>query len=206
MTGKQSDPTALARRLIPGAPPSGQSPLHGGDPGPCGEFDIRIAQDGTWFYHGSPITRKPLVKLFASVLRRDSVGDYWLQTPVEKGKITVDDAPFVAVELSVTGSGRDQELTFRTNLDDNVTAGPDHHIRVITDMVTRTPRPYILVRDGLEALIARPVFYQLVDLGTEDDLGTQDEEMGKMRDSGGARGVRFGVWSRGVFFPLGQLE
>jgi hypothetical protein len=203
MTGNQSDPTALARRLIPGAPRSGLPPQVGGDPGPCGEFDIRIAQDGTWFYHGSPITRKPLVKLFAGVLKRDDMGDYWLQTPIEKGRIKVDDAPFVAVELTVSGSGREQELIFRTNLDDNVTAGPEHHIRVMTDTVTKEPRPYVLVRDGLEALIARPVFYQLVDLGAEEP-GV--EERGKMRDSSPGRGLRFGVWSRSVFFPLGQLD
>jgi hypothetical protein len=198
MTGNQSDPTVLARRLIPGAPRSGLSPQEGGDPGPCGDFDIRIAQDGTWFYHGSPITRKPLVKLFASVLKRDGAGDYWLQTPVEKGRIKVDDVPFVAVELSVSGTGPEQELIFRTNLDDNVTAGPDHHIHVMTNPATEEPRPYILVRDGLEALIARSVFYQLVDLGVE--------ESGKMRDSPPSRGLPFGVWSRGVFFPLGQLD
>jgi hypothetical protein len=203
MTGNQPDPTVLARRLIPGAPRSGQSPQDGGDPGPCGDFDIRIAQDGTWFYHGSPITRKPLVKLFASVLKRDDAGGYWLQTPAEKGRITVDDAPFVAVELTVSGTGRDQELIFRTNLDDNVTAGPQHHIRVMTDAVTQAPRPYILIRDGLEALIARSVFYQLVDLGIDEP---EVEESSKMRDSRPGRGVRFGVWSRGVFFSLGQLD
>src|SRR4051812_1743600 len=103
MTGANSDPATLARRLIPGAPQSGPSssgeqarlsgepPQHSVDPGPCGDFDIRIAQDGTWFYHGSPITRKPLVQLFASVLKRDEQGEYWLQTPAEKGRICVDD-------------------------------------------------------------------------------------------------------------------
>jgi hypothetical protein len=129
-------------------------------------------------------------------LRRDEQGEYWLQTPAEKGRIHVDDAPFVAVELTVSGAGRDQALVFRTNLDDTVTAGPEHQIRVMTDAATREPRPYILIRDRLEALIARPVFYQLVDLGMEEQPVA----------GGGTAGPRFGVWSRGVFFELGQLE
>jgi uncharacterized protein len=161
----------------------------------CGDFDIRIARDGTWFYHGTPITRKPLVKLFASVLRRDEQGEYWLQTPVEKGRIRVDDAPFMAVELTVSGEGRAQELSFRTNLDEWIVAGPEHQIRVTPDRGAAGgpagPRPYIHVRAGLDALIARPVFYQLVELG---------ESMAE-----GPAGA-YGVWSRGIFFPLGSME
>ncbi|HTY67823.1 MAG TPA: DUF1285 domain-containing protein [Alphaproteobacteria bacterium] len=159
---------------------------------PCGEFDIRIGPDGTWFYHGSPITRKPLVKLFASVLRREESGEYWLITPAEKGRIAVDDAPFVAVELAVVGEGRTQQLIFRTNIDEIVTAGPDHHIRVTTDTDSAAPRPYLGVGRGLEALIARPVFYQLVELGVEES-----------RADGPAG---YGVWSCGRFFPLGSGE
>lgn len=158
----------------------------------CGEFDIRIGPDGTWFYHGSPITRKPLVKLLASVLRRDASGEYWLVTPAEKGRIQVDDAPFVAVELTVTGGGHDQQLIFRTNVDEIVTAGPEHHIRVSVDEARGAPRPYLALRDGLEALIARPVFYQLVELGMEES-----------RADGMAE---YGVWSGGRFFPLGDAE
>jgi uncharacterized protein len=165
------------------------------DAASCGDFDIRIARDGTWFYHGTPITRKPLVKLFASVLRRDEQGEYWLQTPVEKGRIRVDDVPFVAVELTVSGGGREQELSFRTNLDEWVVAGPEHQIRVTPDSGSAAgpggPRPYVHVRAGLEALIARPVFYQLVELG-ESMAG----------DPAGA----YGVWSRGTFFALGSME
>jgi len=152
----------------------------------CGDIDMRIGRDGTWFYHGSPIGRKPLVKLFASVLRRDESGDFWLITPVEKARIQVDDAPFVAVEMNARGSGRDQVLTFRTNIDEHVTAGRDHPLRVALDPVTAEPAPYIHVRDGLEALIARAVFYDLVELGVED------------ADSG-----ILGVWSGGVLFPFG---
>ncbi|BBK40513.1 hypothetical protein STVA_05330 [Allostella vacuolata] len=157
----------------------------------CGDFGIRIARDGTWYYRGSPIGRLPLVKLFATVLRRDADGGFWLVTPVERGRIEVDDAPFVAVAMQVAGGGREQALTFTTNLDQTVTAGPDHAIRVRLDPDTGEPSPYVLVRDGLEALIARPVFYDLVELGEE-------------RDVDGGR--ELGVWSGGKFFTLGRLE
>ncbi len=156
----------------------------------CGDFAIRIARDGTWFYHGSPIGRKPLVRLFSSVLRRDEAGDFWLITPVEKGRIVVDDAPFTAVELSVDSAGRDAVLSFRTNIDDWVRAGPDHPIRVAEDPRTGEPRPYIMVRDRLEALILRPLYYQLAELGAFAEDGSE----------------RFGVWSGGVFFSLGRLD
>src|SRR5215472_12510177 len=116
----------------------------------CGDFDIRIARDGTWSYRGSPIGRLALVKLFASVLRREADGSYWLVTPAERGCIVVDDAPFVAVEVTAEGEGPDQQLIFRTNLDDIVTAGPDHRLRVET-AASGEPAPYILVRGGLEA-------------------------------------------------------
>jgi hypothetical protein len=156
-------------------------------PGPeaCGEIDIRIARDGSWFYHGSQITRKPLVRLFASALRRNSDGTYWLVTPAEEVQIRVDDAPFVAVGLAVDGAGRAMRLNFLTNVEDTVTAGPDHPIRVEFDPTTQEPSPYVLVREGLEALIARPVYYELVAMGEE-------------------REGQFGVWSAGVFFPLGE--
>ena len=161
------------------------------DPVICGDFDMRIARDGTWFYHGSPIGRKPLVKLFASVLNRDEEGVYWLITPVEKGRVEVDDAPFLAVELTVSGEGRDQALTFRTALDDSVTAGDDHPLRVALDPATGEPSPYVLVRGRLEALISRSVFYELVALGVERVVDGE---------------TLFGVWSAGSFFPMGRLE
>lgn len=157
----------------------------------CGEFDIRIGRDGTWYYKGSPIGRPALVKLFASVLRRDGSGDYWLVTPVERGRIEVDDAPFVAVELGIAGAGRDQALCFRTNLDERVTADRAHPIRVAHDRATGAPSPYVLVRPGFEARILRAVYYQLVELGVEEDV---------------AGDHLFGVWSRGAFFPVGRLE
>jgi hypothetical protein len=155
----------------------------------CGDFDIRIGRDGTWFYHGSPIGRKPLVRLFASVLRRDG-DDYLLVTPVERGRIVVDDVPFTAVELDAVGSGPDQRLEFRTNLDDRVVAGPGHPIRVAHDADTAEPSPYIEVRDRLEARIVRSVYYQLVELGQERRIDGEDV---------------FGVWSSGQFFCLGRL-
>ena len=152
-------------------------------------FGIRIARDGKWHYLGTPINRPALPKLFATVLKKDDGGAFWLETPVEKGRIDVDDAPFVAIELTVEGKGRDTCLRFRTNLDDEFTAGPDHPIRVEIDPETEEPSPYILVRDNLEALIARPVFYELAELaeevGDEDDLELQ-------------------VWSEGIMFRLGS--
>jgi hypothetical protein len=157
-------------------------------PALCGDIDMRIARDGTWFYHGSPIGRKPLAKLFASVLRRESDGNYYLVTPVERCLVRVDDAPFVAVEVNATDTGPQQELTFRTNLDDLVNAGPDHPIRVVHNPHTGEPTPYIHVRDRLEALIARPVYYELVDRGVEATVDNKRV---------------FGVWSRGAFFALG---
>ena len=197
MSARTHDPGEPARRPHPAGatPAAAQSSPGAAIPLPiCGDFDMRIARDGTWFYHGSPIGRKPLVKLFASVLRREHDGTYWLVTPVESGRIAVDDAPFVAVALDVAGAGRDQILVFRTNLDETVEAGADFPIRIAEDPKTGEPAPYVRARQGrdgrpgLEALIARPVFYQLVELAVEDP-----------NDPG-----RLGVWSRGVFFPLGK--
>ena len=130
------------------------------------------------------------MRLFASVLNRDDKGLYWLTTPAEKGLVTVEDVPFLAVDLTATGEGRGQSLIFRTNIGDTVTADADHPLRTVTDPASGGPIPYILVRGGLEARLTRPVFYQLVDLGREEP---QDER------------VRFGVWSKHCFFPLGDL-
>jgi uncharacterized protein len=157
----------------------------------CGDFGLSIRRDGTWFYRGSPIGRKPLVKLFASVLRRDDEGGYWLVTPAEKGRIVVEDVPFVAVEASIIGAGREQTVTLRTNLDEIVTVSREHPLRVETDPMSGAPAPYVLVRDRLEARLARPVFYDLVEHGEE-------------RSEGGTRIL--GIWSRGEFFRLGALD
>lgn len=162
----------------------------------CGDFSIRIAKDGTWHYRGSPIGRKELVCLFASVLRREPDGSYWLETPVERGRIEVEDAPFVAVEMwwrdcaaeDGCGCGQPRQcLTFRTNLDEIVTADAAHPIRVQIDPRTREPRPYITIRPGLEARICRAVFYEMVALAEAERLDGRDV---------------LGVWSEGVFFPI----
>ena len=167
----------------------GLPPVDKWNPPFCGDLDMRIARDGTWFYLGSPIGRKRLVRLFSTVLRHDADGKYYLVTPVEKIGITVDDAPFVAVEMTVDGAGEGQVLRFRTNVDDWVTADGKHPIRVDIDPGSGEPSPYVLVRGRLEALIARSVFYDLVALGVE--RGTGDS-------------YAFGVWSSGCFFPLGD--
>ena len=151
---------------------------------------LRILSNGTWLYRGSPIDRMELVRLFASVLRREPDGSYWLVTPAERGRIEVDDAPFVAVELAADGTGTDQMLRLRTNVDEWLTLGPDHALwlRPPVDMAAEAgPVPYVEVRAGLEARLARPVYYELVELAEE-------------RLEGDRR--RFGVWSNGVFFAL----
>ena len=158
-------------------------------PRDLGEIGIHIARDGSWFYRGTPITRASLVRLFGSVLKREADGSHWLVTPAERGRISVEDAPFLAVELDAVGEGSAQVLTFRTNLDEIVAAGPAHPLRIAVDSVSGAPNPYIVVRDGLEARLTRPVFYQLVDLGREERLGNV---------------LRFGVWSSNEFFPLGE--
>jgi hypothetical protein len=154
-------------------------------------YPIRIARDGTWYHEGAPIRRMELVRLFSTVLRRDEAGDYWLVTPVERGRIEVEDAPFVAVEVTAEGEGEGQALVFRTNLDHTVAAGPENPIRVEQDPETGEPRPYIRVRDGLEARIARPVFYELVERGVEAPAGA---------------GTQVGIWSKGAFFVLGDVS
>jgi uncharacterized protein len=159
-------------------------------PRDCGDFDIHIDGNGSWFYRGTPITRASLVRLFSTVLERDDAGVFWLSTPVERGRITVEDAPFLAVEVERRGAGRDQALIFRTNVGDFVTADSAHPLRIETDPASGAPRPYIRVRGGLEARLARPVFYALVEFGEE-------------QESGGA--ACFGVWSKGIFFPLGRF-
>jgi hypothetical protein len=150
---------------------------------------MRIDRNGTWYYRGSPIGRLALVKLFSTVLRRDADGVHWLTTPVENGRIEVEDAPFIAVELIAEGSGQGQVIRFRTNVDDIVTLDGDHLLHVVHDVATGEPRPYVHVRKGLQARIARSVFYHLIERG-EPAPG----------DDGA-----FGVWSCGRFFSLGRL-
>jgi hypothetical protein len=162
----------------------GLPPVHLWDPPFCGDIDMRIARDGTWFYLGTPIGRKELVRLFAGIIRREGEA-YFLVTPVEKVGIRVEDAPFVAVDLERTEGG----VAFVTNVGDRVVADAAHPIRVERERATGEPRPYVLVRRNLEALIDRKSFYRLV-------------EMGEVRDGW------FGVASGGAFFriiPEGEL-
>ena len=160
----------------------GLPPVHLWHPEHCGEIDIRIRKDGVWFHEGTPIGREALVRLFSTVLRLDPDG-YHLVTPAEKLKIQVEDAPFIATRVDQDGD----ILRFQTNVGDVVEAGPDNAIRVETDPVSGEPRPYLHVRRGLEALIARPVFYELVELARERD--TPD-------------GPRLGVASHSAWFPI----
>jgi hypothetical protein len=152
-----------------------------------GSGEFYIARDGTWFHEGRPFPRKALVKLFSTVLRRDEDGLYWLQTPVEKVRVHVEDAPFIAEEMEREGAGRKQVLRFRTNMDVWVEAGPEHPIRVQRSPETGEPSPYILVKDKLEALLARSVFYSLVELA--EPAHQNGEEV-------------LGAWSHETFFPL----
>ena len=180
--------SAASRLLkLPSGPLDGAAKAGAGGRALCGDLDMRIGRDGTWYYHGSPIGRKELVRLFASVLTRDEAGDYWLVTPAEMGRIAVEDVPFVAVELMAEGQGREQVLRFRTNVDEIATLDDEHPLTIVTDPVSGGPIPYITVDKGLEARIARAVYYELVDLGLEETVG--DEYM-------------YGVWSSGTFFPL----
>ena len=164
----------------------GPAPVHLWNPPFCGDLDMRIARDGTWFYLGTPIGRPELVKLFAGVIRKDG-DDYFLVTPAEKVGITVDDAPFVAVDFDVSSPGPDQVLTFTTNIGDTAIAGPENPIRVERDPETGEPSPYILIRTNLEALIDRKSFYRLVDIGSDNTVDG---------------GKWFGIWSSGRFFPI----
>ncbi|MFT3672354.1 MAG: DUF1285 domain-containing protein [Aestuariivirga sp.] len=143
---------------------------------------MRIARDGTWYYMNSPIGRKPLYTLFSSVLRKDGE-KYFLVTPVEKCGISVEDAPFTAIRMEVTGEGRSQEITFETNCDDVVTVNAEHPLRFADEEGTGGLKPYVLVRANLEALVVRSLFYDLVACGVEEDGW-------------------FGVWSSGTFFPM----
>ncbi len=164
-------------------------PVEKWDPPYCGDIGMRILADGTWTYQNSPIGRRSLVQLFSRILRRDSDGRTYLVTPVEKVDVTVDDAPFLAVEMEVhcRGGGREQEIIFRTNVDDIVRCGPDHPLRFAEEAGSGGLKPYLLVRGRLEALLTRALYYDLIELA--EPAGTTDAET-------------LGIWSAGAFFPL----
>mgnify|MGYP000879876267 FL=1 len=175
-----ADSIATAARMA--AKGRGLPPVEQWNPPFCGDLDIRISRDGTWFYMGTPIERPELARVFSTILKRE--GDkYFLVTPVEKVGITVDDAPFLAVDFHVTGSGSAQVLEFTTSMGDQTKASAENPLRIERDADTGEPAPYVHVRRGLEALIDRKSFYRLIDIGTHHDGW-------------------FGLWSSGVFFPI----
>ncbi|ESR23160.1 DUF1285 domain-containing protein [Lutibaculum baratangense] len=196
MTGRNDTHAAPDRGSTPGglaaleaaareAGRRGAPPVERWNPDYCGDLDIRIAADGSWHYLGTPIGRQRLVRLFASVLRRDEDGRTYLVTPVEKIGITVDDAPFLAVEMAVEGEGKAQSVSFRTNVDDVVTVSADHPLRFVAEPGTGGIKPYVLVRGRLEALVTRALLYDLAELAVEAE------------GHGGP-----GIWSEGAFFPM----
>jgi hypothetical protein len=164
--------------------------VHLWNPPFCGDIDIRIAADGTWFYQGSPIRRRALVRLFASILKREGE-KYFLVTPVEKVGIRVDDVPFLAVEMKVETESAGRALTFRTDVDDWIACGADHALRFEPDGATGALKPYLHVRDDLWARVVRSVFYDLVGLGEERKVAGEPV---------------FGVASRGAFFAMMKAE
>ena len=161
----------------------GSAPVETWNPPYCGDIGIKIRSDGVWIYAGTPIGRMPLVKLFASVLRKDADGRHYLVTPIEKVDVDVADAPFLAVEMEVHGSGREQRLVFRTNVDDVVEAGPAHPLRFEVEPASQGLKPYLIVRGRLEALVTRALYYDLVELAVDDGSG-------------------LGLWSGGAFFAM----
>jgi hypothetical protein len=165
---------------------AGARPVETWNPPYCGDIGMKIRRDGTWDYQGSPIGRIALVKLFASILRKDDDGKTYLVTPAEKVDVEVEDAPFLAVEMAVSGGGRDQTLAFRTNVDDIVTVDADHPLRFLRSEPDGGLKPYILVRGRLEALATRAVYAELVELAAAQN-GDADE---------------LGVWSGGVWWKI----
>lgn len=173
---------SLQREIAAGR---GLPPVEKWHPAHCGEIDIRIAKDGTWYHMGTPIGRREIVRLFSTILRKDPDG-FHLVTPVEKMRIRVEDAPFMAVLLRSEGAGADQRLIFTTNVGDETVASAENPIRVETHPQTQEPAPYVHVRKGLEARISRNAFYQLAEMAVPGEGGM------------------LGVWSSGKFFPLGR--
>ncbi len=157
----------------------------------CGDLEISIDRNGVWHYQGSPIPRKEMVCLFASTLTRDADGVYWLVTPSEMGRIEVEDVPFLAVELFASGAGREQVLSFRTNVDEVLPIDDDHPLEVHTDPETGEPKPYVQVREGIHARLLRSVYYEVVALGLEEKIDGEPF---------------YGVWSDGSFFVMGRLD
>lgn len=185
--GKEAPRIQNLEGLLQAAQGKRLPPVDQWDPPYCGDIAMRILADGTWLYQNSPIGRKALVQLFSQILRRDADGRTYLVTPVEKVDVTVDDAPFLAVEMQVENRGPGQELIFRTNVDDIVRCGPEHPLRFALETPGGGLKPYLLVRGRLEALLTRALYYDLVELA-ESTPGRSDEQLG--------------IWSGGAFFLL----
>ena len=163
--------------------------MHLWDPPFCGDMDMLIARDGSWIHEGKPIRRTAMVNLFASILKLEDDGEYYLVTPVEKVRIRVQDCPFIATAMDTVGSGKSQSLVFTTNIGETVTVDSEHPIVVQEDEVSGEPHPTVHVRDGLNALINRAVFYRLVELAEQQEIESE---------------IVTGVWSEGAFFELGR--
>ena len=175
----------LAGAALAGAAPAGPAPVDQWHPPLLGEMDLRIARDGTWYHEGQPIARQALVRLFARILRHDSDGCYYLVTPVERWRICVEDAPFLAVEMAV--ERKPQWIHFRTNVDDWVTAGPEHPLQIEYPCGPEQPAPYVHIRGRLRARLTRSVFLELAEYAVLENFGGREV---------------YGVYSQGVFFPL----
>ena len=187
-----SDPAAgLAALEKAVSKTKGLPPVHLWNPPYCGEIDMRIGADGLWYYMGTPIGREPLVKLFSSVLRMDDDDRIYLVTPVEKIGIKVDDAPFLIVHMEVEGKGEDQVINFVTKTEDRVTVDDEHPMHFEEEDGTEGLKPYVLLRARLEALVNRPIFYDLVELGVRHPVDGEDW---------------FGVWSSGRFWPMAKAQ
>jgi uncharacterized protein len=184
MTGLAAAPAGLEALIRAAGEGTGARPVETWNPPYCGDIGLQIRSDGTWLYQASPIGRMALVKLFASILRKDADGKTYLITPAEKIDVHVADAPFLAVEMAVTGAGKSQALTFRSNVDDVVTVDAAHPMRFVREEPSGGLKPYILVRGRLEALVTRAVYADLVALAVADDHGAP------------------GIWSSGVWWPL----
>ena len=184
--GTDIDPFALVRKIKSRGP----APVHLWNPPFCGDMDMVITRDGTWVHEGKPIRRAALVNLFASVLKLEEDGDYYLVTPVEKVRINVEDCPFIAQEMDVSGEGSQQNLVFTTNIGEKVRADAEHRLRIDVHPDTGEPHPTVHVRSGLDTLINRAVFYRLIDLAQPGE--------------GESGGSTMGIWSGGIFFPLDE--
>ncbi len=190
MTDQHKTRDSLLNNLEKIRTEAGLPPVHAWNPPFCGDMDMVIRRDGSWHYMGSPIGRASMVRLFSTIMRHDDDDCYYLVTPVEKVRIQVEDAPFVAIAVDVEGEGQNQVLTFTTNVGDTVRLDSEHPFRVDLDPESAEPSPYILVRDQLEALVHRNIFYQLVEMADIQPMENSDW---------------YGIWSGGAFYKIAPV-